>query len=368
MNQRQLLYQIALTHVPGIGPIQAKLLLECFGSAAAIFAAKKTNLEKVEGIGAVKATAIKNFDAYKKAEAEILFIEKYKITPLFITDETYPQKLRTCTDAPILLYYRGKANLNAAKIVAIIGTRNRTDYGKQLTENLVKELAAANVTIVSGLAFGVDAAAHKAAVKNQLPTIGVLAHGLDTIYPSEHTSLAKDIIKAGGGLLTEYGQKTKPDKHNFPTRNRIVAGMCDATVVIETDIKGGSMITASLAGAYKRDVFAYPGRVGDTKSAGCNYLIQHQKAQLIQSASDLLQAMGWLQPAKKTAKLQRELFIHLTEAEKKVVALLQSNEALHVDVINSLSTLTSSEVAAALLNLELQNVVASRPGKQYALL
>lgn len=368
MPSSQLLYEIAITLVPGIGPVQAKILLDHFGNAGAIFAAKKSSLEKVEGIGAVKATAIKGFENYKKAEAEISFIEQYKITPLFISNEAYPQKLRSCSDAPVLLYYRGKANLNAAKIIAIIGTRNKTDYGKQLTENLIKDLAAAHVTIVSGLAFGVDAAAHKAAIKNQLPTIGVLAHGLDTIYPAEHTTLAKDIIKAGGGLLTEYGQKTKPDKHNFPTRNRIVAGMCDATVVIETDIKGGSMITASLAGAYKRDVFAFPGRVGDSKSAGCNYLIQHQKAQLIQSAADILQAMNWVQAAKKPAKQQRELFIHLTDAEKKVVALLQSKEERHVDEINALSALTSSEVAAALLNLELQNVVVSRPGKQYALL
>ena len=189
-----------------------------------------------------------------------------------------------CYDSPTLLYYKGEADLNGDKIVAIIGTRNHTDYGKQITEQLVEELTEQNVVVVSGLAYGIDAIAHKAAVKNNLPTVGVLAHGLDQVYPPQHTGLAKEMLKAGGGLLTEFRSKSKPDKHNFPTRNRVVAGMSDATIVIETGIKGGSMITAELANNYNKDVFAFPGKVTDTKSAGCNYLIKNNKAILLTDA------------------------------------------------------------------------------------
>ena len=201
-------------------------------------------------------------------------IEKFKIQPLFIADKNYPQRLLRCYDAPTLLYYRGNADLNATKIISIIGTRNNTDYGKQVTEKLVTDLQEQNILIVSGLAFGIDAIAHKAALNNGLPTIGVLAHGLDSIYPSQHKCLAKDMLQQGG-LLTEFRKETKPDKHNFPRRNRIVAGMADATIVVETAIKGGSIITAELAHNYNRDVFAIPGKITDSKSAGCNYLVKN---------------------------------------------------------------------------------------------
>ena len=266
-------------------------------------------------------------------------------------------------------YYKGEADLNAPKIVAIIGTRSHTDYAKQVTEKLIKELATQNVIIVSGLAFGVDAIAHKAAIKNNLPTIGVLAHGLDQIYPGEHSGLAKDLLKQSGGLLTEFRSKTKPDKHNFPTRNRIVAGMSDATIVIETGIKGGSMITAELANGYNKDVFAIPGKITDSKSAGCNYLIKNNKAILLTDAAELVQMMNWEDKAKerKEKRSQRELFIELTADEKIIVAILNEKETAHIDEINMKSGLSSSAVAAAILNLELQNVMVSLPGKLYRL-
>jgi DNA processing protein len=375
MPSEDLLYQLSLTLIPNIGPVQAKILLQhC--NAEEIFHAKKTYLEKIEGIGPVRAASIAAFKDFSIAEEEIKFIEKYKIKPLFLTDKYYPQRLLNCYDSPILLYYKGDADLNASKTVAVIGTRSHTDYAKQVTDKLVKDLATQHVTVISGLAFGVDAIAHKAAIKNNLPTIAVLGHGLDQIYPTEHAGLAKDIVKQGGGLLTEFRSKTKPDKHNFPTRNRIVAGMSDATIVIETGIKGGSMITAELANGYNKDVFAFPGKVTDTKSTGCNYLIKNNKAMLLTDAAELVQVMNWEERAKSKKDLpagkagkrsQRELFIELTADEKIIIDLLNEKETAHIDEINIKSGLSSSAAAAAILNLELQNVVVSLPGKLYRL-
>jgi len=362
-----LLYRLSLTLVPNIGPVQAKILLQhC--EAEEIFHAKKSFLEKIEGIGPIRAASIVSFRDFSEAEEEIKFIEKYKIKTLFLTDKGYPQRLLNCYDSPTLLYYKGDADLNASKIIAIIGTRSHTDYAKQVTEKLVKEIAAQNVTVISGLAFGVDAIAHKAAMKNNLPTIGVLAHGLDHIYPYEHSGLAKEIIKENGGLLTEFRSNTKPDKHNFPTRNRIVAGMSDATIVVETGVKGGSMITAELANGYNKDVFAFPGKVTDAKSAGCNYLIKNNKAMLLTDAEELLQVMGWEERKKKSeARSQKKLFIELSPDEKIIVDILRQKDTINIDELNIKSGLSSSAVAAAILSLELQNVMVSLPGKLYRL-
>jgi DNA processing protein len=364
----ELLYQLALTLVPQVGDVQAKTLVQHFGSAKAIFKTPLFTLEKIEGIGTVRARAIKTFQDFDIAEQELRFIEKENISPLFLTDAAYPKRLLHCYDAPTLLFYKGTADLNASKIVAIVGTRTNTDYGKAFTEKLVQDLAAQNIVIVSGLAYGIDAFAHKAALKNGLPTVGVVGHGLDKIYPFAHTALAQEMTKAGGGLLTEFFSGTKPDKHNFPLRNRVVAGLADATVVIETLVNGGSMITAKLADAYNRDVFAVPGRTIDARSAGCNYLIQHNKAILLTEAKELLEVMGWAEIKKEARRPQRTLFIEMTEDEKKIVALLQEKESVHLDEINIGSGLSSSAVAAAVLNLELQNIVASLPGKMLKLL
>ncbi|MGN6166375.1 MAG: DNA-processing protein DprA [Flavisolibacter sp.] len=363
----ELLYQLALTLIPNIGDVQAKLLLQHFGSASSVFKAKQSELDKIEGIGLVRAKSIKEFDDFHLAEEEIKFIEKYKIKTFFLTDAAYPQRLLNCYDSPTILFFKGTADLNVSKIVGIVGTRNYTDYGKQFTENFVKDLSEQQVLIVSGLALGIDAFAHKAALKNNLPTVGVVGHGLDKIYPSVNTNLAKDMIKHDGGLLSEFFSGTKPDKHNFPLRNRIVAGLCDATVVIETNIKGGSMITAKLADAYNRDVFAVPGRTTDNKSSGCNHLIKNNKAILLTDANELLEVMGWTEKKAKQKK-QKELFIELSAEEKQIVHLLQQKEAVHIDEINLSSGLNSSAVAAAILNLELQGVVGSMPGKMYKLL
>lgn len=364
--KHDLLYNIALTQVEGIGSVQAKLLIEHFGTAENIFKAKAKQLSAVEGIGEIRANAIKDYTDFAEAEKEIKFAEKHHIQCLFLTDENYPQRLLNCYDAPTLLYYRGNANLNHTKIISIIGTRNNTDYGKQITEKLVEELQAYNVIIVSGLAFGIDAIAHKAAVHNNTTTVAVLAHGLDSIYPAQHKSLAKDIL-LNGGLLTEFPQNTKPDRFNFPQRNRIVAGMADATIVIETAAKGGSMITAELAYNYNRDLFAIPGKITDVKSSGCIKLIQQNKAVLLTNTEQLVEEMGW-QQKKKTIKKQRELFIELSQEEKLIVDILKEKETVHIDELYLKTGLSSSSVAGAMLSLELQNIVASLPGKVYKLL
>ncbi|MDQ6762929.1 MAG: DNA-processing protein DprA [Bacteroidota bacterium] len=361
-----LLYKIALTLVPNIGDVHAKALINHFGNAEAIFKASKKHLEELEGIGTVRANSIKNFQIFGRAEKEISFIEKYKISPLFLTDKDYPQRLLNCYDSPALLYYKGNANLNSSKIIAVVGTRNNNEYGKNICEKFIEELANENVLIVSGLAFGIDSIAHKTSLKNNLETIGVLAHGLDTIYPSQNSALAKQMT-SNGGLLTEFRSETKPDRQNFPSRNRIVAGISDAIVVIETGIRGGSLITAELGNGYNKDVFAFPGRINDTRSEGCNYLIKNNKAGLLTSAQDLLENMGWTQAKKVSAKKQRELFIELTPDEKIIIEILQSQDQVHIDELYIKSKLNSSKVAAALLMLEMQNVVVSLPGKIYKL-
>jgi DNA processing protein len=362
-----LLYQIALTLVPNIGDVHAKTLVNIYGDAQSIFKAKKKELDNIEGIGTVRARSIKDFTDFSSSEEEIKFIEKYKITPLFITDENYPKRLLNCYDSPALLYYRGNADLNTSKIVSIVGTRNNSEYGKTVCEKFIEELKAENILVVSGLAFGIDTIAHKAALKNNLQTVAVLAHGLDRIYPQQNKTLAKQMAEQGG-LLTDFISNTNPDKQNFPKRNRIVAGLCDAVIVIESGKKGGSLITAELGNGYNKDVFAIPGRTNDTKSEGCNYLIKTNKAALINSADDLLEMMNWKPTPKPSVKKQRELFIELSPDEKIVVDILQQQENIQIDELYFKSGLSSSEVATALLMLEMQGVVASLPGKVYKLL
>jgi DNA processing protein len=266
-----------------------------------------------------------------------------------------------------VLFYKGEADLNASRMISMIGTRNNSDYGRNFTEKFISELAAENISIVSGLAFGIDTIAHRAAIKNNLATIAALAHGLHTIYPPENKGMAKQMAEEAGGLITEFWSGTKPDKHNFPVRNRIVAGMTDATVVIETDVKGGSMITATLANNYNRDVFAVPGKTTDIKSKGCNLLIRQNKAALITSAQDFLEYMNWQPAPEKKKRIQRQLFIELSAEERIIHDLLNASDQLHIDELNIKSGLNSSASAGALLSLELQGLVISMPGKLYKL-
>jgi DNA processing protein len=362
----ELLYRIALTLISGIGDVHAKTLIDQLGDARTVFKTKKNKLELIEGIGSVRAKNICQFSRFGEAEDEIRFIEKYRIDPIFITDSKYPTRLLHCYDSPVLLYYRGNADLNADKIVSIVGTRNNSEYGRDITEKFISELAAQQVLVCSGLAFGIDSIAHKAALKNDLCTVGVLAHGLDMIYPGQNKSLAKQMT-AHGGLLTDFRSNTNPDKQNFPRRNRIVAGVCDALVVMESSKKGGSLITADLAGSYNREVFAFPGKVTDVKSEGCNLLVRQNKASLITSAKDLVENMRWNDDKKPTIKKQRQLFIELSPEEKIIVNILQLQEMMHTDELRFKSGLTSGAMATALLGLEMQHIIISLPGKMYKL-
>jgi DNA processing protein len=363
--QTDLLYQIALTLVPHIGDVHAKTLALHFGSAEAVFKARKKDLEALDGIGEVRAKSIKHFSDFTSSEAELQFIEKYKITPLFVTDAAYPKRLLHCYDSPVLLFYRGTADLNTSRILAVVGTRNHSDYGKQFTEKLIEEIKGQQVLIISGLAFGIDSIAHKAALKHQLPTVGVLAHGLDRIYPAQNKTLAKQMTE-NGGLLTDFLSGTNPDKQNFPKRNRIVAGLCDGLLVIESGKKGGSLITAELANSYNKDVFAVPGKTVDAKSEGCNYLIKQNKAVLVTCAEDITAALGW-QATKKSPALQRQLFTDLNDDETIIANLLQQQASMHIDELYFASGLSSSTMAAALLMLEMKGMVISLPGKLYKL-
>jgi len=372
--EEEKIYAIALGLIPGIGSINARQLISYCGGAKAVFQKKVTHLEKVPGIGAyvinvLKSNAIVSY--LKDAEAEYNFCKKHQIQVLCYYDTEFPKRLHHCKDAPYLIYKKGNADLNAAKIVSIVGTRKATIYGQTITDGIVESLAPYGVVVVSGLAYGIDGIAHKKALEVQLPTVGVLAHGLDQIYPSAHRQLADRIVADNGALISEFRFQTKPDKQNFPSRNRIVAGMSDATIVIESPAKGGSLITADIAQSYNRDVFAVPGRVNDKFSEGCNNLIKQNIAALIHSGEDIIQLLGWhLNTYKEIPKpKQRSLFVDLDDNEQRIVNYLQVvNEPQHVDDINYKVDLPNSSISMALLSLELKGVVHSRPGSCYEML
>ncbi|MBK7148587.1 MAG: DNA-protecting protein DprA [Bacteroidetes bacterium] len=370
MKPEELLYTIALSSVKGIGDVLAKNLIAYCGSAEAVFKTGKTKLERIPGIGSEKAKQVSLSDVMKIAETELKFISDYHITPLVYTDDKYPQRLKECSDSPVLLYYKGSADLNAAKVVAIVGTRRATDYGKEQTKKLIAELAAHNVLVVSGLAYGIDICAHKAALENGLETVGVLGHGLNTIYPATHKATAKEMVEQGG-LLTEYRSTQEMHPSHFANRNRIVAGMSDAVILMESAIDGGAVITANVADSYHKDVFAYPGKANDKWSAGCNNLIKLKRATMIENAADLLREMNWDLPEGKSKKVksaqQRTLAIHLSESEQLVYNLLNEQGEKHIDELSDRTGLSTGVLAATLLEMEMNNLILSLPGKMYKL-
>jgi DNA processing protein len=356
---------LALCKIEGIGPTSARKLLRYFGSASAIFGAKPTALMQINGLNVTRVKAIAAFKDFEPMDKELRWCERHGVKLLSILDADYPNRLKHCDDAPVLLFKKGPANLSAERMVSIVGTRRVTDYGKQMTREIVAHLQPYGVTVVSGLAYGVDVEAHKTALEMGLPTVAVLAHGLNRIYPSSHTRYANE-MEAKGALLTEHTTDAQPDRENFPMRNRIVAGMCDATIVVESGAKGGSMITADLANGYSRDVFAVPGRIGDDRSAGCNKLIKSQRAHLIESVKDLGYIMGWELPEKKHA-VQRKIFVDLSPAEEALVNCLRESGQLQIDDICLKAGMATSTVMVHLLNLELNGMVRSLPGKMYTL-
>lgn len=365
IEHNELIHRLALHFVPGIGSIKYKKLLETFGNATQVFKQNIKSLKKIESISDINAQAIKYFTDFDNIHALVEVHNKKNIEVVFFDDEKYPQKLTHCIDSPPFLFYKGNTNFNAEKMISIVGTRNCTEYGKKICEEIVSDLKAYNVTIVSGLAMGIDVIAHKACIRNEMPTIALLAHGLGSVYPVAHKSIAESITE-NGAIMSEYVYNVKAETGFFPMRNRIVAGISDATIVIETQKKGGSMITAELALGYNKDVFAVPGRVKDIKSEGCNYLIQSQKAQLINSAADIANQLCWDKNFVAKPK-QLQLFIELTEDQKNVYNILQTKEKIHIDELTFLSNLNSSKVAGVLLNLEMQGIIKSLPGKMITL-
>jgi len=361
-----LLFQIALTMIPGIGDVLGKKLISHCGDPEAIFREPKKMLRKIPRISDKLITAITNKELLIRAEKEIRFIEKYRIKPLYYQDKDYPSRLKNCLDSPIMLYFKGTAGMNPAKVIGIVGTRSATDYGKGICHELVYTLTDHHVMIVSGLAYGIDSYAHRTALEAGLQTIGVLGHSLDRIYPQQNKGLAEKMI-SNGGLLTEFVSETKPDRENFPQRNRIIAGLCDAIVVVEAAKKGGALITADIANSYNRDVFAVPGKIGDIYSEGTNHLIKINKAALIQSGEDILYIMGWeIQKPRKTIQ-QRKLFIEMTPEEEIVVNILNEQGDTNIDDLTFKSHLSVSKCSEALLNLEFEGIVKSLPGKVYVL-
>lgn len=363
----QLAYQIAVTQLTGVGSVIAKKLIAYTGSVEAIFKEKKQALLKIPGIGDVLADEIVNQKVFSIVEKELAFIEKYNIETHFYLDTNYPQRLKPCDDCPVLLYSKGKTDFNAPKMLAIVGTRNATNYGKEVIEKIVSDLSTRYpVSIVSGLAYGIDIAAHRAALKSNLPTIAALAHGLHTIYPPAHTNYAKSIVEQGA-LITEFTSSESPERAFFVRRNRIVAGMCDATLVVESSEKGGALITAELALSYNRELLAIPGKTNDLVSKGCNKLIKTNKASMVECADDIEFLMHWESKNNKSP-VQKQLFLNLSDEEQKIVDVLKAENELAIDIICSRAELPVSKVSPHLLNLEFSDIVKSLPGKVYRLL
>ena len=362
-EQNEIYYQLALSFVPGVGAKTGRALLEKYGSAEAVFKVPIKELKNTEGISEVKAKGFRDDALFEMAAKEMDFIVRNDIRTLY-SNHNFPRRLSNCSDAPLLLFCKGNADYDAAKIVAIVGTRKNTDYGHQLCEELVEGLTPIpDILIVSGLALGIDAIAHKKCVQMGIPTVGVLGHGLDRIYPFTHTNLAEQMA-AHGGILTEFTSGTLPDRNNFPMRNRIVAGMSDVTVVVESHVTGGALITANLAGGYNREVAAYPGRVNDSRSAGCNELIRTNIAAMITRPEDLIELMNWNKEARPKV-VQRQLFINLLPDEQKIVDLLQTRDSVHADELYHHTGLASTQLAATLLQLEMQGLIKTLPGKFY---
>lgn len=360
-----LVYQIALTLLPGIGPVKAKNLLAYCGSAEAIFKEKKSALLKIPTIGNMLAHSIQANDLLLLAENEIRFMEANHILPIFFTDKKYPDRLKACEDSPVMLFTKGKMDLSVDRVISVVGTRKATSYGKAFCNDLLSGIAHLKPLIVSGLAYGIDICAHRHAVANKLQTVACVAHGLEKIYPALHTTVANEML-SNGGLVSEFISNTRMTPDLFPMRNRIIAGLADCTIVVETDLKGGSTITAHLASSYGREVFALPGRYIDKYSSGCNALIKKNIAAIISSPEDLIQYMNWDATTKPPAR-QMNMFVDLTTDENAVIQLLTSNGKTDIDHLSQYTGFLFSKLSPLLLELEFKGVLKPLPGKLYEL-
>ena len=368
MDSIELFNVLALLKVEGVGDVVAKKLINHCGSAENVFKAKANQIKAIDGIGDILLKNLKDKTVFEKAEKEIQFIEKEKINVLYYQDDNYPERLKHCIDGPVLLFSAGNINLQNRKIISIVGTREITSYGTAFCKKLIEDLAVFNPIIVSGFAYGVDIVAHQSAMENNLQTIGVLAHGLNQIYPKTHKKYVAK-MEENGGFLTEFWSNSNPEKENFVKRNRIVAGMSEATIVIESAEKGGSLITAMIANDYNRDVFAVPGRTTDKYSQGCNNLIKTQRANLMTSAADLVYMLNW-EIASLTRNdnsvVQKQLFVVLDNDEQKIYDYLLKNGKQLLDIIALECDFPIFRMASILLNMELKGVIRPLPGKLFA--
>lgn len=361
----KLIYPIALTKIKGIGPRTARNIMDHCDNLADFFSYSKKELMQIPGVKASIADAVRNKTYLSACEKELAFIDKHHIKALWIEDKEYPDRLKQCDDAPLMLYYKGNALLNATKVISIVGTRNATHYGQKICEDLISDLNENRDTlIVSGLAYGIDALAHRNALKNNIPTVAVLAHGLDRIYPASHRELASKMLE-NGGLLTEFTSETIPERVNFPMRNRIIAGMADVTIVVEAAIKGGALITAEIANSYNRDVCAFPGSIYEKSSEGTNYLIKTNRAHMIRHAEDLAYVMNWEISKKNDVYQQLALPLSLTKDQESLFTLIHQSGQLELDQMIKLLSWPQSKLALVLLELEMQSLIRSLPGKVY---
>lgn len=363
-QEEELLYRLALSSIKGIGPVLSKTLVSYCGGVQAIFQEKRTRLQKIPGIGPKMAAEIAAFNDFKILEHEIQFIKDQQIRCHFYLDESFPFRLKQIPDSPIMLYSKGVAELSPKRIVAVVGTRKPSSEGKEICRQLVQNLQAYNCTVVSGLAYGIDITAHRSALENHIPTIAVFGHGLDRIYPSHHSKTAREMLEKQGAWVTEFSSGTNPDYMNFPQRNRVVAGMCDAVVVIESARKGGSMITAELAFGYDREVMAIPGRPIDLSSSGCNLLIKQQKAHLIEGADDLAKILNYDLTENTFTPQQSSLLFDLDPGMQKVLSYFKEH-AVSLDELLLLTHIPSSELALRLIELEFAGWIKALPGKKY---
>lgn len=363
MSERELFYLLALLKVDGVGDIMAKKLLTHCGNAEAVFKTKATQIAAIDGVGAVLLKNLKDASVFEKANRELEFIKANDIKVSFFQDEDYPERLKHCFDSPVLIFSTGNINLKSKKIISIVGTRQITSYGMEFCKKLIEDLVPLDPVIVSGFAYGVDIVAHQLAMDYNLQTIGVLAHGLNQVYPKTHKKYVAK-MEENGGFITEFWSSSNPDKENFVRRNRIVAGMTEATIVIESADRGGSLITANMANDYNRDVFAVPGRVTDKFSQGCNNLIKIQKANVLTSAADLIYILNW-DIENKGKHIQKQLFVELDPDEQKIYDFLLKNGKELLDTIALKCDFPIYKISGMLLNMELKGVIRPLPGKLF---
>ncbi|WP_103068997.1 DNA-processing protein DprA [Aquimarina sediminis] len=364
MTIEKLLAILTLKKVKNLGDSSIKKLIREVGSAEAVLTEKTNNLLKIDGIGKVRIKDIHNSEYRKAAENELIFMQENNINYHVYDQQDYPEKLKHCIDGPVVLFSSGNIDLQKKKIISIVGTRQVTSYGVRFCEELIETLAPLNPVIVSGFAYGVDIAAHRAAVKHNLQTIGCLAHGLNQIYPKAHKKYVAQ-VENNGGFFTDFWSTDTFDRNNFLGRNRIIAGLSEATIVVESANKGGSLVTAEIANSYNRDVFAVPGRAHDPLSKGCNMLIKTQQAHMLTSATDLIYMLNWELDEKEKPAVQKTLFVELDEYEKKIYNFLNDNGKELLDVIALQCQIPTFKTASVLLNLELKGVIKPLPGKLF---